>query len=38
MTPELAERLVRYDQTIVQALKGLDEVPGSLGSEPVQVE
>src|SRR5262249_20613573 len=37
-TPELAERLMRHDQTITQALESLDEVLGSLGPKPVQIK
>jgi hypothetical protein len=33
-TPKLAERLVRHHQTITQALEGLDQILGSLRSEP----
>ena len=29
---------MRHDQTIAQAPEGLDQVPRSLGSEPVQVK
>ena len=38
MTPELAERLVWHDQTIARALESLQEIPGGLGSEPVQIK
>jgi hypothetical protein len=37
-TPELAKRLMGHNQTIAHALKGLDQVLGSLGPEPVQIK